>query len=184
MQPIRQLTKTLKLLADDKHYLFSAADLKGAVPGQSPGAFKALIFRAVKTGLLKRVCRGLFLYPEVNYAGGLVLFHAAARLRAGFFNYLSLETVLSDAGVISQIPMNWITLMSSGRSNIIDCPGFGHIEFIHSKKRPADLIKRHLTYDPERRLWCASVDLAIQDMRDTRRSTMDLIDWSEVNERL
>lgn len=181
MQPIKKLTKILSLLADDERYLFSFVDLKGAMPGQNPGAFKALIFRAVKDGLLKRICRGLYLYPRVNYAAGLVLFHAAARLRASAFNYLSLETALSDAGVISQIPMNWITVMSSGRSNIIDCHEFGHIEFVHTKKLPAALVK-HLTYDPDCRLWRASVDLAIKDMRTTGRSTIDLINWREVDE--
>ena len=34
------------------------------------------------------------------FLGLSVLFHAAARLRAGEFNYISLETVLSDAGVM------------------------------------------------------------------------------------
>ena len=54
--------------------------------------------------------------PEVHYPSDLVLYHAAARLRADALCYLSLESVLSDAGVISQIPINWITLMTSGRS--------------------------------------------------------------------
>ena len=31
------------------------------------------------------------------------------------FNYISLETALSDEGVISQIPINRITIMSTGR---------------------------------------------------------------------
>lgn len=36
--------------------------------------------------------------------------------------------------IISQIPINRITLMSSGRSSIINCGTFGSIEFIHTKK--------------------------------------------------
>lgn len=180
MQPIKQLAKILAEIADDEHYLFSLADLKGAMPEQSQGGFKALVCRGIKDGLLKRICRGLYLYPAVDYAGGLVLFHAAARLRAAAFNYISLETALSDVGVISQIPMNWITLMSSGRSHIVDCGEFGHIEFVHTKKRPENLTN-HLTYDPRCRLWRASVALAIKDMLATKRST-DLIDWSVANE--
>jgi len=61
------------------------------------------------------------MYPRVAYPAGLVLFHTGARLRASGFNYISLETILSDAGVISQIPMNWITLMSSGRTTTVSC---------------------------------------------------------------
>jgi hypothetical protein len=180
MQPIKQLAKILAELADDEHYLFSLADLKGAMPEQSQGGFKALVCRGVKDGLLKRICRGLYLYPSVDYFGGLVLFHAAARLRADAFNYISLETALSDAGVISQIPMNWITLMSSGRSHIVNCGEFGCIEFVHTKKRPENLTD-HLIYDSRCRLWRASVALAIKDMRATKRST-DLIDWNAANE--
>jgi hypothetical protein len=176
MQPIKQLAKILAGLADDEHYLFSFVDLKGAMPEQSQGGFKALVSRAVKDGLLRRICRGLFLYPAVEYPRGLVLFHAAARLRAGAFNYISLETALSDAGVISQIPMNWITVMSSGRSHIVNCGEFGRIEFVHTKKRPENLTD-HLIYDSRCRLWRASVALAIKDMQATRRST-DLIDWN------
>ena len=180
MRPIKQLAKILAGLADDEHYLFSFADLKGAMPEQSQGGFKALISRGVKDGLLKRICRGLYLYPEVEYVRGFVLFHAAARLRAKAFNYISLETALSDAGVISQIPISWITLMSSGRSHIVNCGDFGHIEFVHTKKRPENLTG-HLTYDSQCRLWRASVSLALKDMKATRRST-DLIDWGVANE--
>lgn len=180
MQPINQLSQTLRHLADIEHYLFSLYDLSAVLPDLSPSAFKALIGRAVKKGLLLRVCRGLYLYPDVDYPEGVLLYHTAARLRSSEFNYISLESVLSDAGVISQIPMNWVTLMSTGRSYIVDCGDFGHIEYIHTKK----LIKRvesEVFYDERCRLWRASVVLALQDMADTRRN-MDLIDWEVVDE--
>ena len=180
MQPIKQLAQVLASLADDEHYLFSLTDLRGALPLQSFGAFRAVVSRAEKDGVLRRVCRGLYLYPGVNYEKGLVLYHAAARLRADEFNYLSLESVLSDAGVISQIPMNWITLMSSGRGYVVKCGDFGSIEFIHTKKRPTELFDQ-LTYDARCHLWRASVALALKDMKASRRS-MDLIDWSAANE--
>jgi hypothetical protein len=95
-------------------------------------------------------------------------------LRAGDFNYLSLETVLSEAGVISQLPMNWITLMTSGRSHVVDCGDYGHIEFVHTAQRPED-IGGELAYDAERHLWRASVRQALRDMKATRRS-MELVD--------
>lgn len=180
MQPIKQLAHFLAQTADAEQYLFALRDLAAVIPGQSPAALKTLATRAEKIGLFRRVCRGLYLYPAVQYPAGLVLFHAAARLRAQEFNYISLETVLSDAGVISQIPMNWITLMSSGRSHVVDCGSFGHIEFIHTKKS-ADKIAAQLTYDTRCRLWRASVALALRDMALTRRNT-DLIQWEVANE--
>lgn len=180
MQPVKQLTCVLERLTSAEQYLFSLDDLRGAFPEASPGGFKALLSRAEKSGLLTRVCRGIYLYPRVAYPAGLVLFHAAAKLRADAFNYLSLESVLSDAGVISQIPLHWITLMSSGRSHIVTCGNFGHIEFVHTKRRP-EAVADQLRYDPDCRLWRASVALALRDMQLTRRS-MELVDWSLADE--
>ena len=94
---------------------------------QSRAALQITLSRAVKSGLLERVCRGLYFYPNASPQDGLLLYHAAAKLRAGDFNYLSLESVLSDAGVISQVPIGWITLMSSGRNRIVDCLSLIHI---------------------------------------------------------
>jgi predicted transcriptional regulator of viral defense system len=172
MQPLRQLAQVLRQLADRDHCVFAASDLAAAVP--ACGHVAGLLSRAVKTGLLERVCRGIYLYPAPDYPAGHLLFHAAARLRAGEFNYISLETVLCDAGVISQVPMNWITIMTSGRSHVVDCGNYGHIEFVHTAQRPDD-VGRELTYDPDRRLWRASVRQALRDMKATRRS-LELVD--------
>jgi len=180
MQPIRKLIEILENIADKNHYLFSSRDLRAAIPEQNQASFKALIRRMEKNNQLKRVCRSIYLYPKTDYPAGLILYHTAARLRAHEFNYLSLESVLSDAGVISQIPTNWITLMSSGRSHIIDCGNFGHIEFIHTKKQMRT-IESQLSYDPQCRLWRASVALALREMKQARRN-LDLIDWETAHE--
>ena len=113
-------------------------------------------------------------------ADGLLLFHVAARLRADEFNYISLETVLSEAGVISQIPQHWISVMSSGRSNHIACGRYGTIEFIHTTRKPEEHL-HHLHYDARCGLWRANVPLALEDMRLTHRN-LDLIDWGVANE--
>ena len=172
MQPLKQLAETLRSLAGPEHCVFAPSDLAAAVPGC--GQLAVLLSRATKAGLLNRVCRGIYLYPVPEYPAGNLLFHAAARLRVGEFNYISLETVLSDAGVISQVPMNWISLMSSGRSHVVDCGDYGNIEFVHTAQRPED-IGGELAYDAERHLWRASVGQALRDMKATRRS-MELVD--------
>lgn len=178
MQPIKQLAQTLKSLADKDHCVFAPTDLASAVPECSQLA--VLLSRATKANLLKRICRGIYLYPVSGYPAGNVLFHAAARLRTGEFNYISLETALSDAGVISQVPMNWITLMSSGRSHVVNCGDHGHIEFVHTAQHPEDLVGE-LTFDADKHLWRASVKQALRDMKATRRS-MDLIDEEAARE--
>ena len=181
MQPNKRLSKTLADLAGPEHYLFTLSDLRAALPDLSSSAFRVLLSRAGRSGLLRRVCRGVYLYDQVtSYPPGEVLFHTAARLRANCFSYISLETALSDAGVISQIPINTITVMSSGRGGIIRCGNWGTIEYVHTRKRP-EMLQYHLHYDRRCHSWRASVRQALEDMRDARRD-LNLIDWSVADE--
>lgn len=179
MQPIKYLVNWLDQNANSDHYLFTLQDLRALYPELSNVAFKTLMSRTVRAGYLGRVCRGIYIYKRVT-PSGLVLFHAAALLRADQFNYISLETVLSDVGVISQIPMNWISIMSSGRSSKVACGLYGTIEFVHTNQKP-DHIMKQLHYDASCRLWRATVPLALRDMRATHRNS-DLIDWDVANE--
>lgn len=180
MQPMKYLINWLEQNADAGHYLFTLKDVRALLPDLSNVAFKTLLSRTVRAGHLTRVCRGVYVRKKAMQSSGLILFHTAALLRAGEFNYISLETILSDAGVISQIPMNSISIMSSGRSNIISCGEFGTIEFIHTSQKPTD-ISNQLSYDTNCWLWRASVPLALKDMKATRRNC-DLIDWDIANE--
>ena len=169
MTHLRTIEKALQILVNENNYLFSVTDLRVLLPELSGSAFKSLLHRLCKNEYLYRVVKGLFLYPHPQLNKGDVLFHVAAKLRNSHFNYLSLETVLSREGVISQIPFQWISLMSSGRSNQISCNGYGTIEFVHTKRKPSQLLQ-HLTYDPLLRLWVADTHLAMEDMKNTHRS--------------
>ena len=180
MQPIKYISQWLMQNASDKHYLFRLLDLRALFPKLSDSAFKTLLSRAVRSELLVRACRGLYLYKKALPLDGLLLFHAAALLRADEFNYISLETSISDLGIISQIPMNWISIMSSGRSSVIPCGDFGTIEFVHTNQKPAKLINQ-LVYDHACGLWRANATLALRDMKKTHRNC-DLIDWDTAHE--
>jgi predicted transcriptional regulator of viral defense system len=177
---MRFLIQNIRKLAKPDHCLFTPHDLRALLPDLSDGAFKTLLSRAVKDGYLVHFCRGLYLYEEATPSYGSLLFHAASRLRSDAFNYISLETVLSESGIISQIPMNIIFIMSSGRSNTLSCGRFGRIEFVHTCQKPDD-IASNLYYEKRSKLWKASVSLALRDMRATHRS-LDLINWSLANE--
>jgi hypothetical protein len=155
-------------------------DLRALLPNLSDSAFKTLLTRCAQAGILTRVCRGLYLYERVLPADGLLLFHVAAYLRADGFNYISMETVLSDAGAISQVPINWISIMSSGRGSVISCGRWGTIEFVHTRQRAKE-VAANLTYDARCGMWRASVSQALRDMRATRRN-LDLINWSALHE--
>lgn len=180
MQPLRFLAQSLARLASPEHCVFAAADLRALFPELSDEAFRAVLSRATSAGVLTRVCRGLYVYTPALPNDGRALYRFAARLRADAFNYISLETVLSDAGAISQVPINTLFVMSSGRSSRIACDRWGVIEFVHTKQRPAE-IANDLHYDTECGMWRASVSLALRDTRATRRS-LDLVDWSVVDE--
>lgn len=179
MQPMKLLITWLTEHANSNRGIYSFKDMRALYPELSDIAFKTLLSRSVSSGHLIKVCRGIYL-SKYSTPDGLTLFHTASMLRANDFNYISLETALSDAGIISQIPLNTITIMSSGRSNIIDCGQFGKIEFIHTTQKP-DQIMNQLQYDDNCGLWRANVALALRDMRATHRS-IDLLDKDTLNE--
>lgn len=180
MQPMQYLRNWLENNANEEHYLFSFQDLRALFPNLTDIAFKTLLSRASHSLRLIRISKGLYAYEKSIPKDGHFLFHVASRLRADEFNYISLETVLSEAGIISQVPINWITIMSSGRSNIISCGKYGAIEFIHTRRKANDVINE-VIYDAKLGLWRANIHLALKDMKMTRRN-MDLIDWEAVNE--
>lgn len=64
-----------------------------------------------------RICRGFSLYGSARTNAGLLLYHVVIKLRPLALNFLSLESVL--AGVISQMPIQRITVMSTARSAVV-----------------------------------------------------------------
>ncbi len=181
MQPIKILINWLQNNTTDNHYIFLLQDFRALFLHISDDAFKTLLRWSVKLGVLERVCRGIYTYKSAVHSKGLLLFHAAAHLRSGELNYISLETALSDAGIISQVPINYITLMSSGVSNKVSCGAYGTIEFIHTTQKLVS-IANDLVYDAECRLWRATSRLALKkDMKRTHRNC-DLIDWDTAHE--
>ncbi len=175
-----KLIQDLRSLPESTKRVFALLDLKALLPAHGPEACKSVITRLQKRGELNRLCRGIYILPDCALKGSDLLGHVAARLRAAQFNYVSLETVLSEAGLISQVPLSRITLMSSGRSSVISCGRYGEIEFVHTSKKAAELAAE-LTYSPQLQNWQASVALALQDMKDTRRDT-GLVDWEAAHE--
>jgi len=168
MQPIRSLERTLRSISSPQNYLFSLADLATILPEHDRNGLIQIASRAIAAGFLSRACKGLYLLADTPRTG-LELFHIAAKLRAGCFNYISQETILSEAGIISQIPVSRVTIMTSGRSAHIHCGAFGTIEFTHTKRDLACLSRR-LGYDGQRRMHYAPVVIAWEDLRAARRN--------------
>lgn len=180
MQSIKTLEQHIRANTRTTGNLFSTNDLRAILSYLPLPAFRMLLSRAVGSGVLERVCRGLYLYPHVPFNRGLVLYKAVTKLRPLCLNYLSLESVLSDAGVISQILINRLTIMSSGRSSIIKCGTWGTLEFVHTRQE-ASSIALDLIWDTHCELWRAKPVKAFQDLVWARRS-LDLVDQETLRE--
>ena len=168
MQPMTVMKSALEQYADKTHFLFSAQDFYPLFSDLTVENIRMLLSRAAKSGVLERVCKGIYLAPKSGYDPTLVLFKVSAKLRADCLNYVSLETVLSQSGTISQQPLAWITVMTTGRSGTISCGRFGTVELIHTAK-PRARILPHLRLDTRTGMWWADEALALQDMQDARR---------------
>lgn len=83
-------------------------------------------------------------------------------------NYISLESQLSYTGVISQIVMGRVTIMTKGRKGTFETP-YGVLEFTHTS-RPVDKIASNIYLDPEIMMYRASNEQAISDLRATKRN--------------
>lgn len=132
----------------------------------------------MKAGVLQRISRGLFIFTLSERRDPHLLEHIAVALRRGSYAYVSLETALSEYGVISQIPLAGLTVMTTGRAGIFETP-FGRIEFIHTKRSVEDILDN--TVDIGRPLRMATPQAAARDLRRVGRN-VHLIDEEALEE--
>ncbi|WP_086291048.1 type IV toxin-antitoxin system AbiEi family antitoxin [Campylobacter devanensis] len=127
--------------------------------------------RQVKNGIIIRIARGLYYNPRAKNKPNNLLFNIACRLRDYRDFYLSLESVLSEEGVISQIP-NRLTFISQSKSAVFHTP-FGIIEFTKGNVDNI-LFSKDIYFDEYRGVYCANAQRAIKDAILHKRS-VDLI---------
>ena len=120
--------------------VFATQDLARLFPADSPGALNKGLDRLVKAGILRRACRGVYVNPNAASRDRFLPERIALILRRGEYSYLSLESTLSELGVISQIPLDRLTVMTTGRKGEYRTP-FGVIEFNHTKRSVSDILK-------------------------------------------
>ncbi|CDH34911.1 conserved hypothetical protein [Xenorhabdus bovienii str. Intermedium] len=92
----------------------------------------------------------------------------AKTMRRGEYNYVSLESALSEYGAISQIPIDRLTVMTTGRKGEYNTP-FGTVEFTHTKRAVSDIIN-HIQ-DVGRPLRLANKQAAYRDLKRAGRNT-------------
>ncbi|WP_416182992.1 type IV toxin-antitoxin system AbiEi family antitoxin [Idiomarina sp. PL1-037] len=164
-----------------RHALLSMAQFSMIMPEYSSSALKVRLNYLVKRGVLQKVCRGVWAFPESHYYQSTSILHLPYLVRPSSINYLSLESVLSKYSVISQQMFDYITVMTTGRSGIFKT-SFGTLELTHTKRDPmAILTETHPLGDYPLRE--AMVKRAYSDLKNVGRN-VELVDLEALHEAL
>ena len=157
-------------------YVFTRRELAKLFAEDSPKTFTEGLNRLVRGGLLQRAARGIYVNPHAHSFDSHVAERIAKALRPGEHNYVSLESMLSEYGEISQIPIDRLTVMTTGRKGTYQTP-YGVIEFTHTKRPVSDIISQ-IKQVAGRPLRIASREAAWRDLKRVGRNTQ-MVNWKE-----
>lgn len=156
-------------------YVYSSKDIPKLFPEESERSRQATLNRLVGSSILERPSKGVYVYNLSRHKGTDILEQVAKTLRRGEYNYISLESALSEYGVISQVPVGRITVVTTGRKGEYKTP-YGVIEFTHTKRSVTDILSG--VRDRGRPLRIATKEAALRDLKRVGRNT-HLIDPGE-----
>ena len=134
-------------------------------------------FATTEVYFLERISKGLYLFSFSIHKKNYLLENIAIFLRPGHYNYLSLESALAQYGVISQIPVDRITVMTTGRKGKY-VTNYGIIEFTHTKRSILDVLENTLVVNTPLRL--ATKKTAFRDLKRVGRN-LHLVDLVEAH---
>jgi hypothetical protein len=158
-------------------FVFSRHDLTKLFPNDSTKTLEIGLGRLVKAGILIRACKGVYVNDFAQSKDGYIIEHIAKILRRGAYNYVSLESMLSEYGAISQIPIDRLTVMTTGRTGVYTTP-YGVIEFTHTKRTIITILDG-VERIPGRPLRVASKKTAIRDLKRVGRNLNLLLEGDE-----
>lgn len=173
------LIEFLDLLSENGIYAFTNGMIRNVFPGEPEENLKKTLSRAVAARLIERACRGVYLYARANSANAYKLESVAAALRGGKYSYVSLETALSEYGIISQMTLGYLTVMTTGRSQKYSTP-HGTIEFTHTLRPESEIVRNTFRQDG-RPLRMANPETAFEDMRRVGRN-IHMVDMETYHE--
>ena len=168
----------LMAYAREGRHVFTKRDLAKVFPEDSVRALDAGLNRLVRNGILVRAANGIYVYALSSNKPSHMLEQIAKAMRRGEYNYVSLESALSEYGVISQIPVDRLTVMTTGRKGEYRTP-FGTIEFTHTARAVPDIISSINVVG--RPLKLADKQKAYRDLKRVGRNT-HLVDERVLNE--
>jgi hypothetical protein len=151
-------------------WAFTPATFSALLGEPEANYLKLRMKRLADEGVLTRAARGVYVNPLArslpsDVRAGLIRF-----LRPRELSYVSLESTLSEAGVISQVTAA-LTCMTTGSPGRFDTP-WGAIEFTHTDRVIIVGTDAHLRGDG---VLHATMERAARDLRRVGRNT-DLID--------
>jgi hypothetical protein len=147
-------------------WAFTPATFSALLGHPEPNYLRLRMKRLADEGVLVRAARGVYVNPYArsmpsDVRAGLIRF-----LRPREITYVSLESKLSEAGVISQIATT-LTCMTTGSPGRFDTP-WGAIEFTHTDRFIAIGTDVHRRDDGTLH---ATVERAARDLRRVGRNT-------------
>lgn len=170
--------KSLHELDVQGRYVYTSKDLAKIFSDDSRHAFQAGLKRLVKNGMLQRAARGVYVFAYSRNINADTVELIAKMLRRGHYSYVSLESALSLYGAISQVPVDRLTVMTTGREGEFKTP-FGVIEFTHTKRSVSEIIGN--VFQTDRPLRIATRKTAYRDLKRVGRN-VHLVDESEIYE--
>lgn len=144
-------------------------------------ALDSTILRLKRAGLLSCVARDIYLWSLAWPYGRQMFPDVADFLRPNEFNYESLESAASSWGLISQIPVGHLTVVTTGAAGEVNVAGMGVIEFVHTDESLEALLDAAIVSRPDTTLPIASRRRCADDLVRYGRS-LDLIDWEELED--
>ena len=164
LQQLEQQTQTA---------LFSYQQARVLFADENGKTLYTALCRHTKNRVIQRVCKGVWLNPVSRFAANDTrLEELALLLRPYHYNYVSMETVLSQAGVISQQMFGYLTVMTTGSRKVINAT-FGTVEFTHTKRSLIEL-SNYRVPSGHKIPW-ADVATAYRDLKRVGRN-LELID--------
>lgn len=161
-------------------FVLAKRDIEKLFPDEDEKSMEQSLQRMVRHNLLVKAARGVYVNPSAAFRNsGWIIEEVAKALRPGKLCYVSLESLLSEHGVISQIPMSHLTVMTTGASGTHETP-YGVIEFTHTKRSLPEVLARTV-FVKGRPLRIAKKHAAVQDLLRVGRNT-GMIDREELSE--
>jgi predicted transcriptional regulator of viral defense system len=165
--------KILSAWDKEGRYVFRKEDLAKLFGSEQFDTFHATLRRLVRAGVIVRCARGVYVYARSAHIDGYTIEKIADTIRRGEYSFISLESALSSYGVISQIPIDHLTVVTTGRRGEYETP-YGVVEFMHTESSP-EVILKNTTEIPPHPLRVATKEYALAGLRRAGRN-LDMIE--------